>query len=79
VNVECGENLNCFILVVLMKKAIPLQAWTEGLQGVKASIISRHGAYTGGMVVIPTTGCIYLPGYILGTYFCYEAELILGL
>jgi len=70
VNVECGENLNCLILVVLMKKAIQLQAWTGGQQGVEASIISRHGAHAGGMVVIPTTGCIYLPGYILGTHFC---------
>ena len=69
-NVECGENLNCFILVVLMKKAVKLQAWTEGLQGLEASILSRHGAHAGGKVVSPTTGCLYLPGYIPGTHFC---------
>ena len=68
VNVECGENLNCFVLVVLMKKAIPLQVWTGGLQGVEDSIIFRHGADAGGKVFSPTTGCLYLPGYIPGTH-----------
>ena len=69
-NVECGENLNCFILVVMMKKAIPLQAWTGGLQEVEASIISRHGAHAGVKAVSPTSGSLYLPGYIRGTHFC---------
>jgi hypothetical protein len=41
-------------------------------QDIEAARIARHLVHEGGKVVSPTHCCLYLPGDIPGTHFCYR-------